>query len=137
MRVDHALYEGLRVPTEYDPLLAKIVVYGMTRDEALVRARRAARETIIAGLPTCLSFHLYTLDEPDFAAGSFDTNYIATHWPPRDEPELEQSAAHAAALVAVLARRGARGGPRTAVPGTARLSAGSDWLFAAREDALR
>ena len=137
VRVDHALYEGLVIPTEYDPLLAKIVVYGMTRAEALARARRAVRETIIAGLPTCLSFHLRTLDEPDFAAGRFDTGYIAAHWPPRDEPELDESAVQAAALVAVLAKRGSTS--HSAVRGTAAQGAGKIdlWSASAREDALR
>ena len=137
VRVDHALYEGIAIPTEYDPLLAKIVVWGMTRAEALVRARRAVRETIIAGVPTSLSFHSRTLDEQDFAAGRCDTGYIDTHWPPAEEPELEDSAVQAAAIVAVLARRGARGWSPTAARRTAHTGQVSDWSLAAREDALR
>src|SRR6185436_13711669 len=65
VRVDHALCEGMTVPTEYDPLLAKIVVWGRDRAEALARARRAVRETIVAGLATSLPFHAHALADAD------------------------------------------------------------------------
>jgi acetyl-CoA carboxylase biotin carboxylase subunit len=130
VRVDHALFEGMRVPTEYDPLLAKIIVWGRDRAEAVARARRAVRETIVAGLPTSLSFHARTLDEPDFVAGRYDTGYVAAHWPPRTPPELGDGAALAAAVTAVLATRArALAAP---APGTL-----TSWARAAREDALR
>ena len=129
VRVDHALFEGMRVPTEYDPLLAKIVVWGRDRSEALSRARRAVRETIVAGVPTSLAFHAHALSDPDFAAGRYDTGYVASHWPPRDPPELEPSAAIAGALGAVLASRA----PRVA----SRPAPASAWARSAREDALR
>ncbi|HEY6957481.1 MAG TPA: biotin carboxylase N-terminal domain-containing protein, partial [Candidatus Limnocylindria bacterium] len=101
VRVDHGLFEGMRVPTEYDPLLAKIVVWGRDRAEAVVRARRAVRETIVGGLPTSLDFHAHALDDPDFIAGRYDTGYVAAHWPPRSAPELSDGRAVAAALAAV------------------------------------
>ncbi|HYK97616.1 MAG TPA: biotin carboxylase N-terminal domain-containing protein [Candidatus Acidoferrales bacterium] len=130
VRVDHALFEGMRVPTEYDPLLAKVIVWGRDRAEAVARARRAVRETIVAGLPTSLSFHARTLDEPDFVAGRYDTGYVAAHWPPRTPPELGAGAALAAAVTAVLATR-ARSLAAPA-PGTL-----TSWARAGREDALR
>jgi acetyl/propionyl-CoA carboxylase alpha subunit len=129
VRVDHALFEGMRVPTEYDPLLAKIVVWGTDRDEALARARRAVRETVIAGLPTSLPFHAHALADRDFAAGGYDTGFVASRWPPASTPDLGEGAFTAAALVAVLASRSrashAPNGVATA------------WQSAAREDALR
>jgi acetyl/propionyl-CoA carboxylase alpha subunit len=129
VRVDHALFEGMRVPTEYDPLLAKIVVWGRDRREALSRARRAVRETVIAGLSTSLSFHAHALADPDFAAGHYDTGFVASHWPPKAPPELEATAATAAALVAVLASRSRAVHPQNGVA--------TAWSRAAREDALR
>jgi len=131
VRVDHALFEGMVVPTEYDPLLAKIVVWGKDRPEALARARRAVRETIVAGLATSLPFHAHALADPDFVAGRYDTGFVAAHWPPADEPELDEGAMIAGALGAVLARRAS----------AIRIANDGDGLSpfarAAREDALR
>jgi acetyl-CoA carboxylase biotin carboxylase subunit len=130
VRVDSGLFEGLVVTSDYDPLLMKVIAHGVDRTEALARARRAVRETIVAGLPTSLSFHSHVLDEPDFVAGRYDTGYVATHWPPRSPAQLDESAVTAAALVAVLATRGR---------GTRRPVASRDgaWARAGREDALR
>ncbi len=129
IRVDGALYEGMRVPTEYDPLLMKIVVWGRDRAEALSRARRAVRETIVAGLPTSLPFHAHALVEPDFVAGRYDTGYVDAHWPP-PPLELDEGARTAAAIGAVLSRR------RPAAAGRDG-AAGGAWALAAREEALR
>jgi len=131
VRVDHALFEGMSVPTEYDALLAKIVVWGRDRTEALARARRAVRETIVAGLATSLPFHAHALADRDFAAGRYDTGFVAAHWPPADEPDLDEDAVIAGAVGAVLARRAS----------AARIARDGDGLSpfmrAAREDALR
>jgi acetyl/propionyl-CoA carboxylase alpha subunit len=130
VRVDSGLFQGLTVTSDYDPLLVKIIASGADRAEAIARARRAVRETIVAGLPTSLAFHAHVLGEPDFLAGQYDTGYVAAHWPPRAEPELDDSALTAAALVAVLASRGRA---------TRRAVASPDgvWSRAGREEALR
>jgi acetyl-CoA carboxylase biotin carboxylase subunit len=130
VRVDSCLFEGLVVTSDYDPLLMKVIAHGADRTEALARARRAVREAIVAGLPTCLSFHSHVLDEPDFVAGRYDTGYVATHWPPRSPARLDESAVTAAALVAVLATRGRATRRPVASPDGA-------WARAGREDALR
>jgi acetyl-CoA carboxylase biotin carboxylase subunit len=137
VRVDHALFEGLVVPTEYDPLLAKIIVWGRDRTEALVRARRAVRETIVAGIPTSLPFHAHTLEEADFAAGRYDTGYVAAHWPPKDEPELPRTALVAGALAAVLARRAGTRDAHTRRAGEPPSGEIGVWTRTGREDALR
>ena len=128
VRVDSALAAGLIVPNEYDPLLAKIIVGGPTRLIAIARARRAVRETIIAGLPTALPFHAHVLADPDFVAGRYDTDYVATHWSDARPPDLDDTAAQAAALVAVGLQR------RTVAAADA---AASVWTRTAREDARR
>jgi len=126
VRVDSALAAGATVPNEYDPLLAKIIVHGPTREIAIARARRAVRETIVAGVPTALPFHAYVLAEPDFGAGRYDTDYVATHWADARPPSPDGTAAQAAALVAVgLQRR----------PAPAAGAVPSAWTLAAREDA--
>jgi acetyl-CoA carboxylase, biotin carboxylase subunit len=129
VRVDHAIVDGMSVPTEYDPLLAKIVLWGSDRAEAIARARRAVAETIVAGVPTSLSFHAHALADADFVAGRYDTGYVAAHWPPTAPAALEPAALRAAALAAVLASRPRR----VSVDGLA----AAPWSRAAREDALR
>jgi len=129
VRVDSALAPGMVVPNEYDPLLAKIIAWGPSREVAIARARRAVRETIIAGIPTALPFHARTLAEPDFVAGRYDTDYVATHWTEARPPELAPAAAQAAALVAVGLQRRATPAPSAAT--------GSPWARAAREEAQR
>ncbi|HUG56488.1 MAG TPA: biotin carboxylase N-terminal domain-containing protein, partial [Candidatus Limnocylindrales bacterium] len=91
VRVDGALFEGMAVPADYDPLLLKVIVWGATRAEALGRARGALAELAVGGVPTSAPFHRFALDEPDFVAGRYDTDYLATHWPPAAEPALEPS----------------------------------------------
>ncbi len=130
IRVDSGLFAGMTVPSEYDPLLLKIVAYGRDRDEALARARRAIGETIVAGVATSLSFHRHVLEEPDFVAGRYDIEYVARHWPPRDAPELSGTALSAAALVATLAVRSRATRRVVPVPDGA-------WARAGREDSLR
>ena len=130
VRVDSALFEGLTVTSDYDPLLMKVIAHGADRTEALARARRAVRETIVAGLPTSVAFHAHVLGEPDFVAGRYDTGYVATHWPPRAPVEVDDSAVTAAALVAVLATRGRAARRPVASPDGA-------WSRVGREEALR
>ncbi len=128
IRIDSGLAAPMSVPTEYDPLLAKLIAWGPDRRTALARARRAVRETIVAGLPTSLPFHSFVLGEPDFAAGRYDTDYVATHWGTPRTAELSESAAIAAALAGIARLRSA---PRPVVP------AAAPWARSAREDALR
>jgi acetyl/propionyl-CoA carboxylase alpha subunit len=128
VRVDSALEADMWVPDEYDPLIAKIVTRGRVRSEALARMRRALAETIVGGVPTTLPFHVSALDDPDFAGGRYDTGFIGTHWSSR-EPDLDDEAATAVALAAVVAHRGKR--PRADANGR------GAWTAAAREEALR
>lgn len=128
IRVDSGVESGLTVPTEYDPLLVKLIAWGPTRAEALARMRRALRETVIAGVTTTLPFHQHVLDDPDFAAGRYDTSYVEARWAGR-RADLDGTALTAAALAAILAVR--RSAPRAVQVG------GSPWARGAREDALR
>ena len=128
IRVDSGIESGLAVPTEYDPLLAKLIAWGPTREVAIARLRRALAETVIAGIPTTLPFHQHVLDDPEFAAGRYDTSYVERRWRGRTA-DLEGTALTAAAVAAVLASRQRT---RHAAPAN-----GSAWTRLAREDALR
>jgi acetyl/propionyl-CoA carboxylase alpha subunit len=129
VRVDSALFAGMVVPTEYDPLLAKVVAHGSDRVEAIARMRRALEEMRVAGLPTSLPFHRFALFQQDFITGRYDTGFLS-EWQRRTTEDLADGAASAAALTAVLASRAsAEHRPRPAVD--------QPWARAAREDALR
>jgi acetyl-CoA carboxylase biotin carboxylase subunit len=129
VRVDSGLFAGLIVTSDYDPLLMKVIAHGDTRAVALARMRRALRETIVAGLPTSVPFHAHVMNEPDFVAGRYDTEYVARHWP-APAIDLDGSALSAAGLVAVLATR-ARSSRRVVA------SPDGAWARAGREEALR
>ncbi|HUY78536.1 MAG TPA: acetyl-CoA carboxylase biotin carboxylase subunit [Ktedonobacterales bacterium] len=79
VRVDSHLYTGYAVPPHYDSLLAKLIVWAPTRDEALARGRRALGEFELEGLPTTIPFHLQLLDNEVFQRGAAYTNYLAEH----------------------------------------------------------
>jgi acetyl-CoA carboxylase biotin carboxylase subunit len=79
VRVDTHIFTGYTVPPNYDSLIAKLIVWGATRDEAIARGRRALDELVIEGIKTTTSFHRSVLDEKDFIAGRSSTDYILTH----------------------------------------------------------
>lgn len=91
IRVDSHAYTGYAIPPYYDSLVAKLIAYGATREEAIVRMRRALGEYAITGIPTTIPFHLQVMDHPAFGAGEgIYTSFLA------DYPELlsgEQAAA--------------------------------------------
>jgi len=135
VRVDAAVAEGSSLPTEYDPLLAKLVVSAADRPAALARLRRALDETLIGGLQTDLSFLRWLVDEPGFAAGSYDTDLIAERW--GDGPPLATEDASVAAFVAKEARRGVKALVPALATGTSTSGAGNrGWGARARREAV-
>ncbi len=76
VRVDTAAYAGSTIPPYYDSLLAKLVVHGKDREEALARMRRALDMFAIEGVRTTIPFHRRLLAEPEFIAGRFDTGFL-------------------------------------------------------------
>jgi acetyl-CoA carboxylase, biotin carboxylase subunit len=76
VRNDSGVYEGWRVPLEYDPLLAKLVVWGTDRGQAVARMRRALSEYEVAGPETNLQFFRQVLAHPEFNEGRIDTGFI-------------------------------------------------------------
>lgn len=76
VRVDSALYAGYKVPSNYDSLIAKLVVHGKTRNEALMRARRALEEMVIMGVKTNIPLHQRLVTAPDFINGDYDIRWL-------------------------------------------------------------
>jgi acetyl-CoA carboxylase biotin carboxylase subunit len=79
VRVDSHLYRGYDVPPHYDSLLAKLIVWAPTREEAIARGKRALNEYVIEGVPTTIPFHLKLLENELFRRGEAYTNFLAEH----------------------------------------------------------
>jgi acetyl-CoA carboxylase, biotin carboxylase subunit len=76
VRVDTAAYAGYHVPPFYDSLLAKLIVWGRDREEAIARGRRALREFRIDGVKTTIPFHLELLEDEAFLAGDYHVEFL-------------------------------------------------------------
>ena len=76
MRVDTAAYSGWKIPPYYDSLIAKLIVHGRDREEALARGRRALELFIVEGVKTTIPLHLRLLDDPDVRHGRFSTKWL-------------------------------------------------------------
>ncbi|MEE4272723.1 MAG: acetyl-CoA carboxylase biotin carboxylase subunit [Thermoanaerobaculales bacterium] len=76
VRVDTHLYSGYTVPPHYDSLIAKLLVYGCDRSEAIIRGRRALSLFRLEGIKTSIPLHLKILDDPDFQSGDFSTAFM-------------------------------------------------------------
>ncbi len=101
VRVDTGVYEGAEVPLHYDPLMAKLIVWGRDRPEAIRRMARGLREFGVAGVRTTIPFHAAVMAHPDFLAGSISTAFVERHGgalvaPP--DPARARAAMVAAAL---------------------------------------
>jgi acetyl-CoA carboxylase biotin carboxylase subunit len=77
VRLDTHVYAGYKVPAQYDSLLAKLIVSGNTRDEAIVRARHVLDQFIIEGIPTTIPFLRRIVDDEAFVRGELDTGFVA------------------------------------------------------------
>jgi acetyl-CoA carboxylase biotin carboxylase subunit len=145
VRVDSACEPGLTVTVHYDALLAKLICWGRSRDEAIARLRRALDEYLITGVRTSLPFHRWLVREPAFLAADLSTDFIAERWAPLASgpaapgAPAEETETRVAALVAATAtaadvrgRRAAAGArPNGSFPD------GSRWRDAGRREAVR
>jgi acetyl-CoA carboxylase biotin carboxylase subunit len=79
VRVDSHVYSGYHVPPNYDSLIAKLIVWGESRREAINRARRALDEFIVVGIPTTIPFHQLVIENEYFQRGEVYTDFVDTH----------------------------------------------------------
>ncbi|MBS4176384.1 acetyl-CoA carboxylase biotin carboxylase subunit [Lederbergia citrea] len=79
VRVDSGAYPGYTIPPYYDSMIAKVISYGATREEAIARMKRALEEFIIEGVKTTIPFHLNLLDHETFISGDFNTKFLDIH----------------------------------------------------------
>jgi acetyl-CoA carboxylase biotin carboxylase subunit len=143
IRRDSGMYEGWTVPIEYDPLLAKLVGYAETRDQAIDRLLRALYEYFVGGIKTNISLFRSILRDADFRAGKIDTGFLERllkRPQVETDPRRPLIAAVAAGIFATMDPKatfpGSNGLPAP-VDGGAASTEPSNWRRAAREEGLR
>lgn len=101
VRVDHGFIEGQEIPIYYDPMIAKLIVYGHNRNDALAKMRKAISEYKIAGVETTLNFGAFVVNHPDFISGNYDTKFVESYFDDFIEGKHEMEARTLAGLVAI------------------------------------
>lgn len=76
VRLDSAVYQGYTIPPFYDSMIAKLIVHGNTRDEAIMKMKRSLAEFIIDGITSNIDFHFDILNHEDFARGNYNTGFL-------------------------------------------------------------
>ncbi|MBN1955952.1 MAG: acetyl-CoA carboxylase biotin carboxylase subunit [Anaerolineae bacterium] len=132
VRVDSGIYEGVEISPHYDPLLAKLITWGNTRQEALQRMERALKEFRIVGVPTNIPFHRQAMSAPPFVAGTYDTSFIRQHLSAATGGATAYSQVAAVAAVLHHQQKGARS-PATAAHKDSRPF--SAWRLVSRREA--
>lgn len=100
VRVDDGFEEGMTIPIHYDPMIAKLITHGATREEAINRMERAIDDYAIAGVETTLPFCRFTMGHKAFRSGKYDTHFVRDHFTPEVLLGTEPSELSASALVA-------------------------------------
>ena len=125
IRHDSGIYEDWTVPSEYDPLLAKLIGYGSDRGQAVARLERALDEYFVGGIKTNISLFRRILADTDFRAGRVDTGYLErllAQAGSNPDPQQASVVAIAAGLFAMLDSRAAASGN-----GSKAATAGDSW----------
>ncbi|HAB36209.1 MAG TPA: acetyl-CoA carboxylase biotin carboxylase subunit [Cryomorphaceae bacterium] len=78
VRIDTHVYAGYTIPSNYDSMIAKLIVTGRTRQQAIERMKRALDEFIIEGIHTTIPFHRQLMDHPDYVEGNYTTKFMET-----------------------------------------------------------
>jgi len=90
VRVDDSFEEGMEIPIYYDPMIAKLITFGKTREEAIQRMIRAIDDYKISGIETTLNFGKFAMQHPAFISGNFNTKFIDNYFKPELLPIINQ-----------------------------------------------
>jgi acetyl-CoA/propionyl-CoA carboxylase biotin carboxyl carrier protein len=82
VRLDSIGRKGWQIPSEYDSMIAKLIVWDESRPRAIDKAHRALSEYTVAGVPTTIDFHKWVMKNPEFIEGDYSTNFIAKNFKP-------------------------------------------------------
>jgi len=102
VRIDTGVYPGFEITPFYDPMIAKLIVWGETRGQAILRMRRALEEYRIVGVRTNIPFHQTLMDSHRFMGGQFDTRFVEERFSMDDAIESRTTNAEIAAILATL-----------------------------------
>ena len=101
IRVDDGYEEGMTIPIYYDPMIAKLVVHGKTRTEAIQMMLQAIKNYKIEGVATTLSFGTFVFEHEAFFSGNFDTHFVQKYYSPEKIKAKQEKNAYLAAIVAL------------------------------------
>ncbi|MDF1695026.1 MAG: acetyl-CoA carboxylase biotin carboxylase subunit [Saprospiraceae bacterium] len=101
IRVDDGYEEGMTIPIYYDPMIAKLITYGSTREESIDIMKRAIAEYKIEGIETTLDFGAFVFRHEDFISGKFDTHFVKKNFSAESVEESQHSQRKVAAIFAV------------------------------------
>lgn len=101
IRVDNGFEEGMEVPIYYDPMLAKLITYGNTREEAIQLMIEAITNYEVEGVMTTLPFGKFVMEHEAFRTGDFDTHFVKNYYAPEKLEEQTKEEAQLAALIAL------------------------------------
>ncbi len=136
VRIDTAVGPGTRVPPDYDPLVAKLMVVDDTRDATIDRLGRALDELTVSGIQTTLPFHRFIVGDPAFRAGDLSIDWVDRHWADIATDRRRAALAIAAPAAAAAAAAAEHPSPASAGP-TAAASAAAASAAAASAPAPR
>ncbi|MBX2962823.1 MAG: acetyl-CoA carboxylase biotin carboxylase subunit [Cyclobacteriaceae bacterium] len=107
IRVDDGFEQGMTIPIYYDPMIAKLICYAETREQAMNKMIRAIDEYEITGLETTLGFCRYVMQHEAFRSGNFDTKFVETHFKPEvlTSTPVEEEELLAVALSSIRERK--------------------------------
>jgi acetyl-CoA carboxylase biotin carboxylase subunit len=143
VRWDGGIEAGSEVSLYYDPMLAKLIVWGADRQQAIARMRRALVDLIIQGIETSREFHIRMMDDPDFQSGAIDIQWLERNLSQILARSASEDSFKVAAIAAALLAEGDRtarnvGVTATGSPGaTAKNESADSWKQAARIEGLR
>ena len=100
IRVDDGFEQGMDIPIYYDPMIAKLIVHGVNRQEAIERMVRAIDDYKISGIATTLGFCKFAIQHEAFVSGNFDTHFVAKYFTPEVLNTDYEDEAEVAAILA-------------------------------------
>lgn len=132
VRIDTGVFPGYEVTPYYDSMISKLICYGETRGEAVLRMRRALEEYRIMGVKTNIPFHQHMMDSHRFLTGQFDTEFVEERFSMKDREASDQMEAAIAAVL--VAHRRSQRASQIVAPGERDTS---NWKWYSRWERLR
>lgn len=139
VRLDSAIFEGFEVSLYYDPMIAKLITSGDSREQAIQRMRRALDEFQIAGIRTTIPFHKQLLNSEAFLSGNFYTESLETDPSLKPSPKTEQDENTVAAVIAALVEHTRQESHQTTNGNNVanKVEVSNGWKEASRREILR